>query len=247
MPRNRVEKVPGPDSALVHPDARERLERAAEAAGLTLAQLADLMVDSGALSVPPAKTPDGLVATMTVRDLGHRLFQEIQAVSRDERADWFEKLLDAQRVALVVALHDRGFRPEVISRELGRPSQEIRAWIDSYADRVGMQVTQLRLSTIAGHVMLAAEKAMQGLEAENDWKGYFSIQEKLVKILQSLGIVDQAIHRVEVTHRHEDNRQAEIEQILEIERKKQKRLLEIQMADQQEFDQVPKLEFETEE
>jgi vacuolar-type H+-ATPase subunit I/STV1 len=87
---------------------------------------------------------------------------------------------------------------------------------------------------------------MEGMQREGDWKGFFSVQEKLVKVLQSLGIVDQAIHRVEVTHKMEDNTKAEIEAMLALERKQQKRLDEIARSQGITLDAVPKLEFENE-
>jgi hypothetical protein len=232
-------------SALVDPDAKRKLELAAEAAGLTLAQLVDLVHDSGALTVAP-DTPDGITTTLTLGDLGKRMHGELMKVFAPERMAWFEQLLEPQQVALMVTLVDEGYRPEIIARDLGIPSARVRATYDQYADRIGAQVTQVRLSTIAGHVQLAAERAMAGLKASGDWKGYFGVQKDVVKVLQSLGIVDQAIHRVEVTHKIEDNKQAEIDSMLELERKKQKRRIEIETADGVRLDPVPQLEFEKE-
>jgi hypothetical protein len=232
-------------SALVDPAARQKLEAAAEAAGLTLAQLVDLVHDSGAMSTPP-DADDGITTTLTLGDLGKRMWAELQQVLAPERAAWFAQLLEPQQIAMIVTLCDEGFRPEIISRELGISSVRVREVRDQYADRIGAQVTQIRLSTIAGHVQIAAERAMEGLKAAGDWKGYFGVQRDVVKVLQSLGIVDQAIHRVEVTHKIEDNRQAEIDAILEIERKKQRRRIEIETASGATLDAVPQLEFEKE-
>jgi hypothetical protein len=241
----RREQAATAASALVDPAARQKLELAAEAAGLTLAQLVDLVHDSGAMSTPP-DAPDGVTTTLTLGELGKRMWGELQQVLLPHRAAWFQELLEPQQIALVVTLRDEGFRPEIIARELGISSVRVREVHDQYADRIGAQVTQVRLSTIAGHVQLAAERAMEGLKADGDWKGYFAVQRDVVKVLQSLGIVDQAIHRVEVTHKIEDNRQAEIEAMLELERKKAKRKLEITVADGTTLDPVPQLEFEKE-
>ena len=68
----------------------------------------------------------------------------------------------------------------------------------------------------------------------------------MVKILQSLGIVDQAIHRVEVTHKLEDNKQAEIQAMLELEQKKNRRRIEIEKSNTETIDPVPQLLFEKE-
>lgn len=245
MGRRRSVSVRASDTGLVDPEAAKKLQTAAAAAGLTLEQLVDLVHDSGALSLPPP-SPDGVTVTLTLGDLGKRMWAELQGVLEPERSQWFAELLPPQQVALVVTLADEGYRPELIARELGIPATRVRETIDSYADRIGAQVTQVRLSTIAGHVQLAAEKAMAALQAEGDWKGYFAIQEKQVKILQSLGIVEQAIHRVEVTHKMEDNTKAEIEAMLELERKQQRRRIEISQAGADATDEVPQLDFEKE-
>ena len=245
MAKEREQSVAGAGSALVHPDARLKLEAAAAAAGLTLAQLVDLVHDSGAMSVPP-DSPDGITTTLTMGQLGRRMWDELLRVAHSDQPEWFAGLLVPQQVSLIVALADDGKRPELIARELGIMATRVRDVLDQYADRVGAQITQMRLSTIAGHVQLAAEKAMEGLQAEGRWKDYFAIEKDKVKILQSLGIVDQAIHRVEVTHKMEDNTQADIEAMLEIERKRQRRLDEIARANSQQLDSVPQLEFENE-
>jgi hypothetical protein len=245
MVKAREQSVAGAGSALVQPDAKQLLERAAEAAGLTLPQLIDLVRDSGALATPP-DAPDGVTKPVTLGELGKRMWGEIQHLAKEDRPAWFAELLPPQQIAIIVTCKDRGYRPEVIAFDLGIPAARVREVVDQYADRIGAQVTQIRLSTIAGHVQLAAERAMQGLNEKEDWKGYFGVQKDVVKVLQSLGIVDQAIHRVEVTHKMEDTTQAEIEAMLEIERKKQRRLDEIAAAQGSQLDAVPKLEFENE-
>jgi hypothetical protein len=243
VPRTKTEAQPaGP--ALVDPEAAAKLQAAADAVGLTLAQLVDLVHDSGALSVPP-DSPDGITTPLTLKDLGKRMWAELNLVLQPERAAWFEALLHPQQVALIVTLADQGFRPEIIGRELGVASTKVRSALDQYADRIGAQVTQIRLSTIAGHVQMAAERAMSGLQSQENWTGYFAVQEKVVKILQSLGIVDQAIHRVEVTH-VVDNTKSEIDAMLELERKQRKRQEEIEQARRVVVDAVPQLEFERE-
>lgn len=245
MARSSEQSVAGAGSALVQPHARELLERAAEASGLTLAQLVDLVHDSGALSVAP-DAPDGVTNTLSLGELGKRMWGELQAVAKPDRCQWFLDLMPPQQVALVVTVADQGYRPEIIARDLGITATRVREIIDHYADRVGAQVTQVRLSTIAGHVQIAAERAMEGLHRNGDWKAYFGVQKDVVKILQSLGIVDQAIHRVEVTHKLEDNTKAEIDAMLELERKQQRRLDEIARSQGIQMDAVPKLEFEEE-
>jgi hypothetical protein len=240
----RIVKQRASTAAMLDPKAREKLELAAEAAGLTQAQLVDLVRDSGALSLPPDEE-DGVTFPITLKELGYKLHNELQAIPGEDRGEWFKGLLEPQQVALVVACNDKRYRPEVIAKDLGLSAHEVRHLINLYADRVGAQVTQIRLSTIAGHVQLAAERAMEGLLEKGDFKGYFGIQKDVVGILQSLGIIDQAIHRVEVTHRMGDNERAEIEAMLEVERKKERRLEEIKRVEITVTDTLPdKLPFE---
>lgn len=241
--KNQVVKLPGSDAALMDPGARQKLEAAAEAAGLSMAQLVDLVHDSGALATKPDE-PDGITFVLTLKELGYRLWGELRAIPPGDRSEWFDGLLQAQQIAIIVACNDHGIRAEVIARDLGLSPLEVRRIVDGYADRIGAQVTQVRLTTIAGKVQMAAERAMEGLLAKEDYKGFFSIQEKVVAILQSLGIVDQAIHRVEVTHKLGDNTAAEIDAMLEIERKRRVRVEEIKQAEAVVHDTVPQLDFE---
>ena len=85
---------------------------------------------------------------------------------------------------------------------------------------------------------------MEGLQAQENWTGYFGVQERVVKILQSLGIVEQAMHRVEVTHKMEDQTKAEIEAMVELERKKQRRQEEMDRSHRITVEPVPQLQFE---
>lgn len=234
---------------MMDPDAKKRLQAAAEAAGLSLAELVDLVHDSGALSVDPESASDGITSSVTLKDLGMRMWGELQKVATEERTAWFRELLEPQQVALVVTLSDQRFRPEVIGRELGLTSVRVREILNAYADRIGFQVTQIRLSTIAGHVQLAAERAMEGLLAKEDFKAYFAVQKEVVGLLQSLGIVDQAIQKLEVTHKTEETMnetQRNIEAMIDVERKRQIRIEEIARANQEDFGDVPELEFEKE-
>lgn len=245
MVRNRELSEDAAGSALVRPDAKVILERAAQAAGLTVAQLVDLVHDSGALTVP-TDSPNGVNVVLTLKDLGKRMWGELQQVMQPDRVEWFQTLLPPQQIGLVVTLADQGYRSEIIARELGIAATRVREVIDQYADRVGAQVTQMRLTTIAGHVQIAAERAMEGLHQQGDWKGFFGVQKDVVKIFQGMGIIDQAIHRVEVTHKMEDNTQIEIKAMVDLEKKKQRRLDEIAQAQGQNLDAVPALELENE-
>lgn len=64
----------------------------------------------------------------------------------------------------------------------------------------------------------------------------------MVKMLQDLGIVKKAIHRSEVVHKFEDQRKAEVDALLELERKQAARREELKKADLVSVDAVPRLQ-----
>ena len=76
------------------------------------------------------------------------------------------------------------------------------------------------------------------MEAD-DWKGYWNVAKDMIRILQSLGVVDRAIHKVEVTHKFDEQKKTELNGILDLERKKEKRMLELKDADFTVTDPLP--------
>lgn len=233
---------------LFDPEAKDKLQRAADSIGLSLQQLVDLVADSGALTIPPSKDKDGFTSTLTMRDLGKRMWTELQVKLRPERSEWFATLLRQQQVALVVTLREEGYRSEVIAGELGMSPLEVTRIYNEHADNIGAQVANIRLNTLAGHVQIAAERAQQGLMEQGEWAAYFRVSKDLVAILQSLGIVDSAVRRVEVTHNVNfgEQQKAEVDAMVQLELKKQKRLEEIKQADFSLVDEVPALKLEGE-
>lgn len=209
---------------IADPGVRERLEKAAAAAGLSVEQLADLVFESG---VVPTPSSDGATVRYTLLDLGKRLWSTVQATPRSERAAWFEQLVPTQRTALIVALREQGYRSEVIARDFGISTMDVARTWNAYASELGSQVVGIRLDTIAGQVQLAAERAQQMAMEAGDHRGYWAVEKDRVAVLQSIGIVDQAIRRVEVKHKIDDEQRAEIERIAELRKKQDRRKVEI--------------------
>ena len=217
--------VRGNGTALVDAEASRRLQVAASSAGLTLEQLVDLVADSGLLALPPGG--DGITSRLTLGDLGQRMHAELLRVPQLERPAWFQKLAPVQQRAMVVAARGAGYSSEAIAKELEVSTLSVQQAYNHYADEIGSNVTMMRLNTIAGQVTLQAERAQQGLAEDGDWKSYWQTAKDMVKVLQSLGIVDQAIHRVEVTHKFDGQKQQELGALLDLERKKRVREEEI--------------------
>ena len=210
---------------IANPAARAQLERAAEAAGLSVAQLADLVFEAG---VAPPKAADGVVQRYTLQDLGEKLWGAMQPVPKDERALWFSQLVPTQQMALVAVLRDHGFRSEVIARDLGLGVDlVIRMWA-TYASKLGEQVVGIRLDTIAGQLQLASERAQEMAIADNSPAVYWKIEKEKIELLQSIGIVEKAIHKTEVTHKIDDAQKAELEEFARLRSKQHKRKIEVE-------------------
>lgn len=190
---------------------------AAAAIGLSVGELADLMVDNGLTALP--KT-DGVTKRYTMEELGRHLWSEMQSGQRSERATWFAGLSEPQQNAIICVLRHHGFSCEAISNDFKIGITTVARIWSAYAADLGSQVVGIRLDTIAGQLQIVSERAQQMAQEAGDAATYWRIQKEMVACLQSLGIVERAIHRVEVTHRLGDDQKAEIERMLELESKK---------------------------
>lgn len=210
--------------AIAQTNAMAVAEKAAAAVGLTVAELCNLLVDHGITSVP---SDGGITQRYTLEDLGKRLWSELQGYPRTKRAEWFETLSEPQRVALVVTLRTNGFSPVALVNDLGVSEAWVRKTYNEYATQLGAQVVGIRLDTMVGQMQLVCERAMQMAAEAGDHTSLWRIQKELVASLQSIGIVDRAVHRVEVKHGLSDEGKEEIRQLVLLEQKKRKRADEI--------------------
>jgi hypothetical protein len=228
----------GPVGALGDPEAKARVDAAAKAIGLSAEELVNLIVDGGLLALPPS---DGITKTYTLKDLGYKLWIEMQGVLTSKRADFFRELLPQQQVALVVSLRDRGFASQTIAQTFEMNVTEVNRWWNEYADDLGAQVIGARLSTIAGNLQLVAQRAQEGAAQKDDYAALWRIQKELTQQLQSIGIVDRAIHRVEHEHTHkmDEDQKKEIQAMVELEKKQERRAEELKRIEAVEVDPVP--------
>jgi hypothetical protein len=212
--------------AIASGNAKDLLKEAAEAVGMDPKALAKLAIDAyGAKLVP--KGDD----TITRKELGLTLWRELQAIDKANRGDWYQKLADEQQVSLIVALRHEGYRSDVIARDLKISQYTVTELYNRYADTVGAQVSFIRINTILGIMTSDLELAQEGLRKDGDWGAFWRARKEYIKLLQDLGIVERAVQRIEVTHNFEQAKQAEIDSILELERKKKVRLEEIKRAE----------------
>jgi hypothetical protein len=238
-PRERQPKPLQDASWVGNADAKQVALAAAKAVGLTLEQLSDLMVDTGLATIPKEK----LTQKCTLQDLGMRLWASMQTVGTNVRVKWFNELAPVQQGSLLVTLRDRGFHFEVIAQEFAIPVQRvIDAW-NQYCDELGAQVVGVRLQTIAGQLQSHASRAQQMAVEAGDHKSFWQISAEYVEMLQSLGIVDRAVHRVdhEITHKFEDQQRFEVEQMVALETKKLARQEELKLVACEVTDTLPQL------
>ena len=237
MGKTRTRRPKGAiDSALVKTDAKQRLEDAARAAGCSLEGLVNLIVDSGALALPPT---DGITQVYTLEDLGAQMHAQMPPTARPE---WFEGLVETQQIALVAMLRARGYSSVVIARDFGINELDVVKIYSKYADDLGAQVINVRLNTLVGNLQLAAERAGEGSMQKEDWGTYWRIQKEMIALLQSLGIVKQAIRKVEIAHHFDDQKKAELDDMLDLERMQARRFEELKRADVEIHDPVPVLD-----
>lgn len=201
------------------------IEAAAAAVGISTEQLINLVADAGVISLPPS---DDATEQMTLRELGEHLRAQMSTQSKLELPKWFKGLAKVQRGALVISLRADGASTTSIASSFQVPAMEVMRTFNEFADKIGQNVTNVRLTTIVGSMQLVAERAQAGAATKADWSTYWRIQKDLIGLLQSLGIVDKAVHRTEVMHTLGDREKENLERLAMLRLKEQRRDEEIQ-------------------
>lgn len=215
-----------------------KARKAAEAVGLTVEQLADMLVDSGITALPVA---DGITQKYTLEDLGTKLWTDAQREHPTVRAEWFARLAPVQGEALITTLRERGYAAATIAREFGLDPMEVQRTHAKRVDELGSQVVGVRLSTIVGQLHLQMERTMEMELKQGNGRAAWSIAKDYVKALQDLGIVDRAVHRSEVVHKLDDEAKAELDRLAELRSKQARQIEEVRLIEAEVFDQVPDL------
>lgn len=229
MPRTKKIKPPMLAPAVADPEAKRKVEAAAAHVGLSIQALTDMILDN-AMAIDPKKDTS-IVDRYTLEDLGKRLWSMMQMSHRCERGQWFSKLTDPQKAAIITVLRHRGFSAQTISQDFEVPLEKVNKTWNAYSGQMGTQVLGLRLDTIAGQVQAVSERAQEMAMLAGDHKAFWAIEKDKVKVYQSIGIVDRAIHRVEVTHKIDDEQRAEIDRLVQIEAKTSKASERVKLLD----------------
>lgn len=215
----------------------ERLRQAAEAAGLeTVEQLVDLVADSGLAAAPP---DDPLTERFTLEDLGLRLWTVASTETRDNRGVWFQKLTPVQQVAVVTVLRARGYSALAISNDFKISEVEVEKIYAQHTTKLGAQVLAVRLDTLAGQIAQAKQRAQQMAMEKKDPSAYWRIEEQFVGVMQSLGVIERAAHRVEVVNKAEEAKAAALQRVLDLAEKRAVRNAELRMLDAENVQALP--------
>lgn len=225
--------------AATDPDLVAKIALAAKAINLTPQQMVDAIVDGGLVAMPEEDGDVGITQTYTLEDMGMRMWSQMQSLPPSKRQIWFGGLAPKQQIAMVVVLRSRGYATDVIATDLGIGQRRVASIWNEHADDIGSQVIGLRLSTIAGQTQIVAERAMHLCAEQGDGKSMWKIKKELVGVYQQLGIVDRAVHQVEITHKFDDQQKAEIDKMVELAAKKAKREDEIKRIEVTVIDEVP--------
>jgi len=215
----------------------ERLLRAAQTIGLnSVEELADLVVDSGVSARPPV---DNLSERMSLEDLGARLHVVGASKPRDQRAEWFGQLVPVQQTAVVTTLRHRGYSALSISNDFGITEMDInRTWAENRT-ALGSQVLGVRLDTLVGSIWAVKERAQEGAMKKGDWATFWRVEKDATGVLQDLGVVARAAHRVEVVNQAEGVKAAALDRLVALAEKKAARREELKKVEASVVDELP--------
>lgn len=85
-----------------------------------------------------------------------------------------------------------------------------------------MVLANLQLETVVTNLLEAADKACKGLEKEEDWKAYWSVNYDLVRALQGLDLFGKQEKPIEPSVMR-DQVQIEVAALVDLELKRRKR------------------------
>lgn len=214
-----------------------RLGSAAHAAGLkSVEELADLIVDSGVSARPPV---DPFTERFTLEDLGERLHTVAATTDRSLRKQWFADLAPAQKIAVITVLRHKQYTALTISNDLGVPEMEVEETYAKYVTKLGSQALGVRLDTLVGRLVAAKDRAQEMAAEKGDAKAIWTIEKDFVAMMQSLGVVKRAAHRVEMVNKAEETKAAALERLVKLAEQRATRNGELRQLEAEEFDVLP--------
>lgn len=150
---------------------------------------------------------------------------------------------DEQRALLGHVRDQEGVAPIALAIRFGVNLSAIRALLAYTDEQLGLQTLRTTHFAHVGRLVAAAETATDQLAKEGKWLAYWKVHRELHQDLQRLGVIREVPRALQVQHEHalRTDQAAEIDRLLELERKRDARLEEIQRAKVELLDPLPAL------
>jgi hypothetical protein len=173
-----------------------------------------------------------------------------QWLSQSEFARWpslCAELDNEQKIALCLHLLCKGHAALTVANKLGFMPHFVKDIWRDYTAKVGDDVMGITLPSLVGRIDAYADAlrdmAIDLEKPERAWK----IEKERIELLQDLGVVERAAKRYEVAHQHtlkaegsaDAEVQAEVNRILEIERKRRESSERVKRIDARVMDSLP--------
>lgn len=202
-----------------------------------------------------AKPTRGALSTAVAEDLqelehGAHGLRVWQWLSMREFKLWPSLVIELQpeqRASLVLHLLCKGHAAVTIANKLGlMPNLVKDIWRD-YTAKVGDDVMGITLPSLVGRIDSRAEALVEMAVEEGRPDRAWKIEKERVQLLQDLGVVERASKRYEVAHQHtlragdaaDAETQAEVDRILDLERKRRESGERVKRIDARIMDHVP--------
>jgi len=197
----------------------------------------------------------GALSTAVAEDLqalepGAQGLRVWQWLSGREFARWpslVAELEVEQKVSLCLHLLCKGHAAVIVANKLGLMPNFVKDLWRDYTARVGEDVMGITLPSLVGRIDSRAESlvemAVEDGRPDRAWK----IEKERVELLQDLGVVERAAKRYEVAHQHtlkagdaaDAETQAEVERIVDLERKRRESGERVKRINARVMDHVP--------
>lgn len=161
--------------------------------------------------------------------------------AEQRRKAFFAGLLPLQQDALLLHLSESEHKSLAqLAVAFKVPLPRLRQALNEAILKKGEWVQSVSMEHVVGAMVMAAERSMRELAQEGSWAAYWKVQKELAGKLEDLGIVRRTPKRLDVTvHGIDDLQKQELERLLELERKQERRSEEIKRAQVSLIDALP--------
>jgi hypothetical protein len=182
---------------------------------------------------------DPLTERFTLEDLGDRLAMVAQTESPPLRQAWFTNLVPVQRNAVVTALRHRGYSALSISNDFGLPELQVEKIYAEHVTQLGAQVLAVRLDTLVGQISAAKQRAQEMAIKKGDAGTFWRVEKEHTGLLQDLGVLERAAHKVEVVNKAEESKAAAFTRLVSLAEMKARRNVELKKIEATVVESLP--------